>query len=129
MLFTLGGIQNLGRRFPILLLDLGGRRTAENAEILNRSTHLILLSSKAEENEPWSQFAAGEGCQTLAVLASRLVKTADGGLDQSVRSSVDFSSEPVRGELLNLDREAGSKPYADAISQFADWLIRRTESR
>ncbi|MDP3740802.1 MAG: hypothetical protein Q8R08_00565, partial [bacterium] len=96
MVFTLKAIENLGRRFPILLLDLGGRRTAENAEILRRSTHLIILSSKEGENEPWSQFAAAEGCQTLAILASRLVKTSDGSLDQNVRSSVDLSAEPVQ---------------------------------
>ena len=129
MAFTLKAIENLGRRFPILLLDLGGRRTAENAEILRRSTHVLILSSKPEENELWSQFAATEGCQTLAILASRLVKTADGSLDQEVRSSVDTSTEPVQGEMLNLDREAGNAPYAEAIGQFADWLVAQAENR
>jgi CRISPR-associated protein Csx3 len=129
MLFTLKGIENLGRRFPILLLDLGGRRTAENAEILRRSTHVLILSSKDEENKPWSQFAAAEGCQTLAVLASRLDKRADGTLDSSVRSSLDLSGETVRGELLNLDRDLGSDTYREAISQFADWLIAKVERR
>ncbi len=129
MIFTLKGIENLGKRFPIVLLDLGGRRTAENAEILRRSTNLIILSSKDEENEPWSQFAAAEGCQTLATLASRLAKTADGQIDQAVRSSVDTSTEPVSGEMLNLDREAGSAPYAEAIGQFANWLIAQVEGR
>lgn len=123
MLFTLKSIESLGRRFPILLLDLGGRRTAENAEILHRSTHVLVLSSKEEENEPWSQFAAAEGCQTLAILASRLVKGEDGTLDQSVRSRLDLTASPVQGELLNLDREAGSEPYKEVIGQFADWLI------
>lgn len=125
MLFVLKGIENLGRTFPILLLDLGGRRTAENAEILRRSTHLVILSSREEEDEPWQQFAADEGCATLAVVRSRLVKRQDGTLDQDVRSSVDLSAEPVRGELLNLDREAGSEPYAEAIRRFADWLLGR----
>lgn len=129
MTFVKNSVPNLGKFFPIVLLDLGGRRTAENAEILQRSTHLVILSSKNEENEPWSQFAATEGCQTLAVLASRLVKTADGGLDQEVRSSVDTNAEPVQGDILNLDREAGSAPYAEAIGQFADWLVAEVEGR
>lgn len=129
MSFVLKGIENLGRAFPILLLDLGGRRTAENAEILRRSTHLIVLSSKEEEDEPWQKFAAAEGCATLAVFRSRLVKREDGVLDESVRSSLDLSSEPVRGELLNLDREAGSEPYREAISRFADWLVAKAEGR
>lgn len=127
--FTLKSIENLGRMFPILLLDLGGRRTAENAEILLRSTHLVILSSKEEEDEPWQKFAAAEGCASLAVFRSRLVKRADGTLDESVRSSVDLSTEPVRGEMLNLDREGSVEPYREAISRFADWLIAKSESR
>lgn len=123
MLFTLKSIENLGAGMPRVLIDLGGLRTAENAEILKRSTHLIVLSSKEEECDPWCEFAQAEGCKPLAVLGSRLVRGDDGSLDQDVRSSLDFSGEMVRGELLNLDRQAGSEPYAQAISQFADWLI------
>lgn len=129
MLFVLKGIENLGRRFPVLLLDLGGRRTAENAEILRRSTHLVVLSSKEEEDEPWVRFAGDEGCKTLAVFRSRLVKREDGALDDSVRSRVDVSTRPVRGEMLNLDREASIEPYQEAISHFAEWLIAEAESR
>lgn len=127
MLFVLRGIENLGRRFPILLLDLGGRRTAENAEILQRSTHLVILSSKEEEDEPWQEFAAAEGCKTLAIFRSRLIKGEDGTLDYSARSSLAISGESVRGLLLNLDREGPQEPYREAISQFADWLIAQVE--
>lgn len=125
MLFTLKSIENLGKTFPLVLLDLGGKRTAENAEILSRTTHLIVLSSKEDEVEPWCEFAKAEGCEPLAVFASRLIKTEDGSLDQSASSSVDFSTLPVTGLLLNLDREGGSEPYRNAISQFAEWLIAR----
>jgi CRISPR-associated protein Csx3 len=131
MLFTLKSIENLGRKFRLLLLDLGGRRTAENAEILRRSTHLIVLSSKEEEDESWQKFAAVEGCETLVVFRSRLVKGEDGALDLSVRSSLDLSGDPVRGELLNLDREVqqelGSVTFREAVGQFADWLIAEAE--
>src|SRR3990167_3520743 len=37
MLFTLKSIENLGAGMPRVLIDLGGLRTAENAEILKRS--------------------------------------------------------------------------------------------
>ena len=129
MLFVLKGIENLGRRFPILLLDLGGRRTAENAEILHRSTHLVILSSKEEEDRPWQEFARAEGCETLAIFRSRLVKREDGTLDESVWSSVDLSTDPVSGELVQLDRVGPVEPYREAISRFADWLIAKVESR
>ena len=49
--FTLNAIPNLGKGMPRVLLDLGGIRSAENAEILRRSTHLIIITSKDEEIE------------------------------------------------------------------------------
>lgn len=126
MLFTLNGIENLGKRFPLVLLDLGGRKTAENAEILRRSTHLVILSSKEEEDATWCKFAEAEGCKPLSIFRSRLVKREDGSLDENVRSSVDFSAEVVLGEMLNLDREGSMDPYREAVSQFADWLIKQS---
>lgn len=127
ILFTLKSIESLGKVFPLVLLDLGGRRTAENAEILARSTHLILLSSKEEEDEKWVSFAAAEGCETLAVLRSSLIKLPNGKLDERVRSGVNFDSIPIRGEILNLDRDGSVEPYREAISQFADWLIAKVD--
>lgn len=129
--FVLRGIENLGKRFPIVLLDLGGRKTAENAEILRRSTNVLILSSKDEENEPWSQFAAAEGCQTLAVLTSRLFELAPGVLDTS-KSTPDqsWSDEKVlRGELWQLDRKGPPELYRNAVSHIAEWLIAKAESR
>ena len=128
MLFILKSIESLGKVFPLVLLDLGGRRTAENAEILQRSTQLILISSKEEEDEKWVKFAFDEGCETIAVLRSSLIKTPKGELNERVRSGVNFDSFPVRGEILNLDREGPVEPYREAISQFADWLIKRVET-
>lgn len=127
--FTLKSIESLGRAFPRVLLDLGGLRTAENAEILRCSTHFVVLSSNPDEDEEWVRFAEDEGCKVLAIFRSRLVRRVDGTLDDAVRSSVDLSTEPVRGELLNLDRGLGSDTYREAISQFADWLIAQAECR
>ena len=126
--FTLKSIEQLGVRMPRVLLDLGGIRSAENAEILRRSTHLILISSKEEEDEKWIEFAQAEGCKPLAVLRSRLVQREDGALDESVRSTLDLSSVPMRGEVLNLDRAGSPEPYREVISQFSDWLVANAES-
>ena len=35
----------------------------------------------------------------------------------------------IKGELLNLDREAGSEPYREAIARFAETLIGEETSR
>ena len=131
MLFTLKGIENLGRRFPILLLDLGGRKTAENAEILRRSTHILVLSSKEEEDELWAKFAGDEGCETLAFLRSRLFELAPGVLDTSKRTpDQPWSGEiPLLGELWQLDRKGPPELYREAIGHIAEWLIAQVESR
>jgi CRISPR-associated protein Csx3 len=121
MLFTLRSIENLARVFPLVLLDLGGKRTAENAEILKRATHFILISSKLEENKAWVEFASAQGCQILAVFNSRL---GEG------KSWIDFSPvPPLRGELVNLDRNGPKEPYQIAVSQFADWLIQFVDKK
>jgi len=130
MNFLLPSISSLGRCFPLVLLDLGGVRSAENAEILHRSTHVLVLSSKDEQNEPWSQFAAAEGCQTLAVLASRLFELAPGVLDTTKRTpDQQWSGEiPLRRELWQLDRKGPPELYRDAVSQFADWQIAKVDA-
>lgn len=121
--------------FKLILADLGGFRSAENAEILARSTHLVLLCSDkhADEGQPWLDFAAAEGCKILAALDSRLVKCEDGTLDLTARSSVDLSAEPVKGGMLNLDRETQQKhesiTFREAVSQFAEWLIAKVETQ
>ena len=121
--------------FKLILADLGGVRSAENAEILAHSTHLISLCSDkhASEAQPWLDFAAGEGCKILATFDSRMVKLEDGTLDLTVRSSVDLSIEPVQGKMLNLDRKVQqlheSITFREAISQFAEWLILKVENQ
>jgi CRISPR-associated protein Csx3 len=131
VLFTLRSIENLGRRFPILLLDLGGRKTAENAEILHRSTHILVLSSDEAEDEGWIKFAGEEGCKTLAVLRSRLFELAPGVLDTTKRTPDQpwLGEVPLRGELWQLDRKGPPELYREAVSRFAEWLIAQVESR
>lgn len=133
ILFTLKSIENLGRVFPLVLLDLGGLRTAENAEILARCTHLIIISRTERDNEEWAKFAADEGCETIGTFTSQLVKRADGSLDETVISTVDLTLvdltlSPVRGKMLNLDREGPAEPYREAIDCFAEWLIAKVDS-
>ena len=119
---TLSSIESLGKRFPLLLVDLGGLRTAENAEILKRCTHLIILSSVPAEIILWQQFAASEGCETIACLDSVQIKLESCELDDSVRSTVDTMTLPVTGQLFNLDREGSSDTYQAAVNRLAHWL-------
>jgi CRISPR-associated protein Csx3 len=125
---TLQSIERLGRntRHDIVLLDLGGKRTAENAEILRRSTHCIILSSQVESILAWEAFAMTEGCQPIAELCSQLIYVKDScglNLDLSARSTLQANQFPVRGTLVNLCRDRGIECYRETVSILADRLL------
>jgi CRISPR-associated protein Csx3 len=130
-LVTLQGIERLGRNrhHNIVLLDLGGKRTAENAEILRRSTHCIILSSQREEIPAWQTFATAEGCHILAILHSQLVyqscEQIQIKLDLTARSTLQTDTTPMHGTLVNLCRDFGTECYCNAISSLADVLLTR----
>ncbi len=114
---TLRAIERLGQnpQLALVLLDLGGRRTAENAEILRRSTHCFILSADPEETQAWQQFIANEGCAVLGIFASRL--------DVMAPSQIDCQSQPLQGTLVNLHRNGDAVDYQAAIGQLADFLL------
>jgi CRISPR-associated protein Csx3 len=116
-------IENLGRNKPLVLLDLGGKRSAENAQILARSTGLMILSSDADEVGHWRDFGEAQGCRVVVELASRLVKTEVGDLDTSARSQVTLDMLPVTGTLVNLNRSSGQDCYQDEIEALSSWLM------
>ncbi len=115
-------ICGLQRGFAITLIDLGGQRISPNDEILAASTHLIVLSSKDDETQAWVEYGQRCGCEVLAVLGSRLVRGSDDALDLSARSTLDCSTAPATGEIVNLDRAAPTTGYADAVAQLASWI-------
>ena len=123
----LQAIDNFGRNTPLVLLDLGGRRSVENAQILARSTGLIILSSEMEELSLWNAFGAAQGCEVVLELASKLVMTTEGRLDLSARSQVTLDTIPRTGTLVNLNRkykdECWSDCHQDAIDRLAVWLM------
>lgn len=131
ILITLQGIERLGRNMHhnIVLLDLGGKRTAENAEILRRSTHCIILSSQMEEIPAWQTFATAEGCHILAILHSQLVyqscEQIQIKLDLTARSTLQIDITPMQGTLANLCRDLGTECYCSAISSLADVMLTR----
>jgi CRISPR-associated protein Csx3 len=116
-------IENLGRNKPLVLLDLGGKRSVENAQILARSTSLMILSSDSDEVAHWRDFGESQGCQVVVELVSKLVKTAVGELDTSARSQVRLETLPGTGTLVNLNRSSGQDCYQDAIEALSIWLM------
>jgi CRISPR-associated protein Csx3 len=114
---TLRAIERLGqnRQLDLVLLDLGGLRTAENAEILRRSTHGLIVSADEAETLVWQEFMANEGCGLLGVFASRL--------DETARSHIDCQGLPLRGTLVNLVRDGDRASYQGAVGAVADFLV------
>ncbi len=119
----LQSIENLGRNKPLVLLDLGGKRSVENAQILARSTGLMILSSDSDEVAHWRDFGEAQGCQVVVELASRLVKTEVGDLDTSARSQVALGALLGTGTLVNLNRGSSQDCYQDAIESLSIWLM------
>lgn len=128
---TLRSIERLGRNphHRIVLLDLGGKRTAENAEILRRSTHCIILSSQIEAISAWQTFVISEECEILAVFRSQLIYNSSQGsqtnLDLIARSTLQTDTTPMTGTLVNLCRSQSADCYSDAISTLAEALLVR----
>ena len=120
---TLESIKNLGRYFPLVLLDLGGKRSPENAEIMRHSTHALILSSLPEEITLWQEFAIREGNQILGVFHSRQLILPDGSPDLSGQSELDLSGFPSKGTLMNLTRSGPREPYSEAVTQLAAKLV------
>lgn len=118
----LPGIERLGCDRPLVLVDIGGLRTAENGEILKRCTHLIIISRDGAEFEPWQRFAAAEGCEAIAYFHSHLVKREDGTLEEELCSRLDLGQQPAVGEFYNLCRSGGDRSYREAIERVAVWL-------
>jgi CRISPR-associated protein Csx3 len=129
MQVKLPGITTLGRNKTLVLIDLGGKRSPENAEILARSTDLIILSADPKEFAPWSTFATTQGCHILAHLTSTLQTTPAATLDPTARSTIDLTTRPISGTLINLDRTAGSDCYLTTIQTLAAWLAEKIDER
>jgi CRISPR-associated protein Csx3 len=119
----LRSVAHLGQTKPLILLDLGGKRSVENAQILARSTALMILSSDEVEVGHWRSLGESQGCQVVLELESKLVWGLDGEFDRTMRSEVRLGQVPGMGTLVNLDRECGYDCYQDAIDRLAVWLM------
>jgi CRISPR-associated protein Csx3 len=93
MEYVLNGLRNC-RGIPIVLVDVGGIRSAENEAIFRLCDAFIVISSSDEEMVKWREFGESLGLRCLAVLKSVLH-------GEEVIESTDL---PVRGVITNLER-------------------------
>ena len=112
-------LDGLAATFPLVLVDMPGRRDAIAEALLDRTSHAVILSSRPEESAAWSELCRARGCELLAVLDSCRSSGESGG-----NSALDVSAIPIRGQLYDLDRAGKSDPYQTALEELADWLVR-----
>ncbi len=128
MNFFIQSIRGLRKNKPIVLVDCGGRRSNQNAVILNECSDAVILSSKPEEFELWRTFCEENGVRVFAEFKSELLTPEqrveldaclrDGRIpSEKLLSHVDSSRMPLIGTIRDLDRERPSVTYEDAIQE------------
>lgn len=99
-----------GSPMPLLLLDVGGVRSAENEKIFSVCDAFIVLANPAEvgELEAWDAFGRAHGCKPVALLESVL--------NGETSVAPDHGDGVVRGVQAGLER--GNRvggPVIDAL--------------
>jgi len=62
---------------PLVLVDIGGRMSAENELICAHGTHAILLASEPQQIQAWRTFCHDLGLHVIAEIKSALLDTTD----------------------------------------------------
>lgn len=96
--FAAAMARTLRQRELPLLVDVGGRISAENRQIMAEATHAIVLAADPVQREAWRAFCADCGLRLLAELDS--VEHGTGWI------AADLPGEPLRGQLGGLARGA-----------------------
>ncbi|MCL2869715.1 RNA helicase domain-containing protein [Candidatus Saccharibacteria bacterium] len=67
---------------PLMLIDIGGLTTDENARIIDGATHAIILSNDLSKIDEWSKFVGQHGIDVIAKLHSNYDSADDLQLDK-----------------------------------------------
>lgn len=128
MNFFIQSIRGLRKNKSIVLVDCGGRRSNQNAVILQECSDAVILSSKPEEFEPWKEFCEANGVKVIAEFKSELLTPEQRvELDACLRegqtpnpellSQVNTEAIPFTGTMRDLDRDRPAVTYRDALQK------------
>lgn len=102
---------------PINIIDIGGKITDENTQILQEATHAIVLwrdpletdKDDVHYREAWEDYCVKMNVKILSVFKSDYHATADW---------VEANSDPLLGTIHRLERgdDCSSRPVVDAIA-------------
>lgn len=71
---------------PLMLIDIGGRTSEENAKIVQGATHAIILAGDLSKVAEWQDFFDSHGVEVAAVLHSHYHGRSDQVLNQAERA-------------------------------------------
>lgn len=72
---------------PLMLVDIGGRTSEENAQIVEGATHAIVLAGDLSKVNEWKDFFKSHGVEVMAVLHSHYHGATDQIVDKDEREA------------------------------------------
>jgi len=100
-----------------MVVDIGGRITAENEAIVAGATHAIVLAGDEDAMPEWEEFFAAQGIETAALLHSDYEGKADTALERTAGA--------LRGSVHYLERGEPSeeRPTVVAVAELLGQLV------
>lgn len=95
---------------PLTLIDVGGRLSCENWQIMQHATHAVILSGRPRRTRRWRSFCEGLGLQIVAVLHSDYHATSD---------RIETTIPVLTGTVHYLERgvDVSQRPMVQALAQ------------
>ena len=96
---------------PLTLIDVGGKVTDENRQIMAQATHAIILSSDLEQISTWKTFCQSVGLTVLAQVHSNY----EAEHDHVVSETAGF----ITGQVHHLERgeDISTRPMVQALAR------------
>jgi CRISPR-associated protein Csx3 len=104
---------------PLTIVDVGGRMSPENQQIMGYATEAVILSRDRAEFAPWQEF-----CQALGLpIAAQIYSDYDGTEDV-----IEWRSGLLTGTVHHLDRQvpAMNRPIIQALAMD---IVKRVKSQ
>ena len=95
---------------PLLLFDIGGKRTSENKLITSSATHAIILAKNEKEIKEWQDFCQEQKLSIIAIIDSDYYGKED---------KIETTSSIFRGSVHYLERgeDVISRPTIQALAK------------
>lgn len=99
---------------PLMLVDIGGRTSEENAKIIDGATHAIILAGDLGKVNEWQEFFKLKGIDVMAVLHSHYHGNTDRVLNhEERRANPDLRLTRLTASVHHLER---GEPAEDRLT-------------